>query len=89
MENIDWIVMAYAVVAFLIIGVGLSWVILICHSIFAPHGKCVIRINSDPDLTKTVEAGILTRLFFSCIKKIVKFKLKNRFSAKAKTDSSR
>jgi Na+-transporting NADH:ubiquinone oxidoreductase subunit F len=56
--NIDWIMVFFAVVAFLVIGVGLTWIILLCHSLFAPHGRCVIHINTDPDLTRTVEAGV-------------------------------
>ncbi len=58
MEHIDWITMSYAIIAFLLIGVGLSWIILITHSFFAPHGSCVIDINADPELTKNVEAGV-------------------------------
>jgi Na+-transporting NADH:ubiquinone oxidoreductase subunit F len=49
--------MAFAVVAFVVIGVGLSWIILLFQSYFAPGGQCMIHINNNPDLTKTVDAG--------------------------------
>ena len=57
MGEIDWVLMAYAVIAFVAVAVALSYVILLCRSIFSPHGSCIIRINNDPEMTKTVEAG--------------------------------
>ena len=58
MGDIDWTLMAYAVVAFVIIGVGLSWIILIFRGFFAPHGKCEIKVNNEPELTIFADAGI-------------------------------
>lgn len=55
--SLDWVVMGYSIVAFLSICVGLTVLILLTRSIFAPKGVCTITINDDSSLTKRVASG--------------------------------
>jgi Na+-transporting NADH:ubiquinone oxidoreductase subunit F len=49
--------LAFAVFAFVMVGFLLTILILFVHRIFSVRGVCSIRINEEPGLTKSVEAG--------------------------------
>lgn len=55
--GIDWVLSLYAVLAFIAIGVGLTLAILFIRAKFVSQKLCQIKINEDPDLTKTVTGG--------------------------------
>ena len=62
--GIDWLLCLYAIVAFIVIGVGLAVMILFTKAKFVSTEECKIYINDNPDLTKTVPGGdtLLTAL---------------------------
>lgn len=55
--GIDPILTLYSVVAFVLIGVWLTGMILFTKAKFVKRDKCHIFINNDPDLTRTVNGG--------------------------------
>lgn len=55
--GIDLMLSVYAIIAFVIIGVGLAGIILFTKAKFVSQEQCHIRINEDPALTKTVNGG--------------------------------
>ncbi len=55
--GIDPILSLYAIIAFILIGVGLACLILFTKAKFVSNELCKITINDDPSLTKTVEGG--------------------------------
>lgn len=55
--GIDWMLSFYAVMSFLIIGVGLAGLILFAKAKLVSKAACTITINDDPALTKHVEGG--------------------------------
>lgn len=55
--EIDWILSLYAIVAFVAIGVGLTALILFTKAKLVRSEECKIKINDDPELTKTVTTG--------------------------------
>jgi len=56
--TIDWQLSAYAIAAFLIIGVLLVLAILAIKNHFSSDKLCKIYINDNTDMTKTVPAGV-------------------------------
>lgn len=55
--GIDIALSIYAIVAFVIIGVGLTCMILFTKAKLVSQDACKIKINNDPDLTKEVAGG--------------------------------
>ncbi len=55
--GIDPILTLYATVAFVLIGLGLTAMILFTKAKFVKTEKCKIEVNHDPELTKTVNGG--------------------------------
>lgn len=55
--GIDPILSLYAIVAFIIVGVGLASMILFTRAKFVSAEECKLYINDDPDLIKTVRGG--------------------------------
>ncbi|MCB1111707.1 MAG: NADH:ubiquinone reductase (Na(+)-transporting) subunit F [Chlamydiales bacterium] len=55
--GIDPILTLYAILAFVIIGVGLASMILFTKAKFVTAEECTLTINDDPSLTKTVKGG--------------------------------
>lgn len=55
--GIDWILSLYAIVAFVVIGVGLASLILFTKAKLVSTEACTISINDDPSLTKVVPGG--------------------------------
>lgn len=55
--DIDPILSLYAISAFVIIGVGLASMILFTKAKLVSQDLCTIKINEDPDLTKSVPGG--------------------------------
>lgn len=55
--GINFLLVIYAVVAFVIIGAGLAGLILFTRAKFVSSEACTIKINDDPALTKTVAGG--------------------------------
>lgn len=57
MIGIDWTLSLVAIIAFIIIGLGLSFMILFVRSKLVSTAPCIVEINSDPDLKKELSAG--------------------------------
>lgn len=57
LTEIDWTLSLYAIVAFVIIGVGLASMILFTKAKLVSSEDCKIIINDDPNLTKIVPGG--------------------------------
>lgn len=55
--GIDFILSIYAIMAFVVIGVGLTAMILFTKAKLVSQELCKIQINDDPLLTKTVNGG--------------------------------
>lgn len=55
--GVDILLVLYAIVAFVVIGVGLASLILFTRAKFISSEACTIKINEDPELTKTVAGG--------------------------------
>ena len=55
--GIDLVLVLYAIIAFVVIGVGLAGLILFTRAKFISSEACTIKINEDPSLTKTVPGG--------------------------------
>ena len=55
--GVDLELVLYAVTAFVIIGTSLAGIILFTRAKFVSEDACVIKINDDPSLTKTVSGG--------------------------------
>lgn len=55
--DVNFALVIYAIVAFVIIGTGLAGLILFTRAKFISAQDCTIKINEDPSLTKTVPAG--------------------------------
>lgn len=55
--GIDPILSLYAIIAFIVIGVGLASMILFTKAKLVSSEQCDIQINDDPDLTKSVAGG--------------------------------
>lgn len=55
--GIDFLLVIYAVSAFVIIGTGLAGLILFTRAKFVSSDACTIKINDDPALTTTVAGG--------------------------------
>lgn len=55
--SIDWLLSLYAIIAFVVIGVGLTAMILLIRAKLVSQQLCQIKINEDPALTKTVVGG--------------------------------
>lgn len=55
--GIDPILSFYSVIAFIAIGLFLTFMILITKAKFVKSDKCAIKINEDPTLTKVVSGG--------------------------------
>lgn len=55
--GVDPILTLYAISAFVLIGVGLTSLILFTKAKFVTSEECVIKINDDPSLTKNVLGG--------------------------------
>jgi Na+-transporting NADH:ubiquinone oxidoreductase subunit F len=55
--GIDFMLVMYAIVAFVIIGTGLAGLILFTRAKFVSSEASTIKINEDPSLTKTVAGG--------------------------------
>ena len=62
--GVDWLLCLYAIVAFILIGVGLAAMILFTKAKFVSTEACTVYINDDPSLTKTIPGGdtLLTSL---------------------------
>ncbi len=58
LEGLDLTQMAYAVSAFVLIGVCLAGLILFTKAKLVSSEECHIKINDDPELTKTTSAGV-------------------------------
>lgn len=54
---IDWMLSVYAIAAFVLIGVGLTSMILFTKAKLISHDLCTLKINDDPNLTKHVAGG--------------------------------
>lgn len=55
--DVDWVLSLYAIAAFIIIGVGLTSMILFTKAKLVSNEACKISINDDPDLTKSIPGG--------------------------------
>lgn len=55
--GVDILLVLYAIGAFVIIGAGLAGLILFTRAKFVSSEACTIKINEDPNLTKTVAGG--------------------------------
>ncbi len=55
--GIDPLLSLFAIVAFIVIGVGLAGLILFTKAKLVSHDLCKIRVNDDPNLTKEVAGG--------------------------------
>jgi len=55
--GIDWLLCLYAIISFIIIGVGLAVMILFTKAKFVSTEECKIYINENTELTKTVPGG--------------------------------
>jgi len=55
--GIDLVLSIYAIAAFVLICVGLTALILLTRAKFVSQDLCQIKINEDPELTKTVVGG--------------------------------
>jgi len=55
--GIDLLLSLYAIIAFVVIGVGLASMILFTRAKFVSSEEVKLYINEDPDLTKTVSGG--------------------------------
>lgn len=55
--GIDWMLSLYAIIAFVVIGVGLAGMILFVRATLVSQKLCKIQINNDPALTKDVAGG--------------------------------
>lgn len=55
--GIDLVLVLYAIIAFVVIGVGLAGLILFTRAKFISSEACTIKINEDPSLSKTVPGG--------------------------------
>lgn len=53
----DFLLVLYAIASFVLIGVGLTLLILLTKAKFVKQQACTIKINEDPSLTKTVSGG--------------------------------
>ncbi|NGX41801.1 MAG: Na(+)-translocating NADH-quinone reductase subunit F [Chlamydiae bacterium] len=62
--GVDWLLCLYAIISFIIIGVGLAVMILFTKAKFVSTEECKIYINENTELTKTVPGGgtLLTAL---------------------------
>lgn len=56
--GIDPILILYAIIAFIIIGVGLAALILLTRSKFVTSEECTIKINEDEELTIKTKGGV-------------------------------
>ncbi len=63
--GINFFLVLYAVAAFVIIGAGLASLILFTRAKFVDTAACTIKINEDPELTKTVDGGCTLLLALS------------------------
>ena len=57
MFGIDFLLLVYAVIAFILIGVSLTAMILVVKAKFVRAEACKIFINDNPELTKNVVGG--------------------------------
>lgn len=55
--GVDLVLSLYAILAFTLIGVGLTSLILFTKAKLVSTDACVLKINDDPELTKTVPGG--------------------------------
>lgn len=55
--DVDWALSLYAIAAFVLIGVGLTSMILFTKAKLVSSDVCTIKINDDPALTKTLHGG--------------------------------
>lgn len=55
--SIDWSLMLYSTCAFILIGVGLAWLILFIRQKFVSSEECTIEVNEDAALTIHTSAG--------------------------------
>lgn len=55
--DIDLRLVFFGIVFFVIIGVGLTILILYIKATFVSSGECKIKVNEDPSMTKTVSGG--------------------------------
>ena len=55
--GIDPILSLYAIIAFIVIGVGLASMILFTKAKLVSSEQCGIKINDDPSLSKSVAGG--------------------------------
>ena len=58
--GVDIVLMLYAIVAFIIVGVGLTVMILFTKAKLVSNEECHIQINDDPSLSKTAAALTLS-----------------------------
>lgn len=57
LNDVDWTLSFYAILAFIFIGVGLTTMILFTKAKLVSTEACKISINNDPTLSKNVEGG--------------------------------